>query len=71
MQSPEILLVPLLIGLVEVAKQTGLPVRWVPVTTLALAVFLGYFIGIDWIQGLVFGLSACGLWSGVKATVGR
>ena len=71
MESPEILLVPLVIGLVQVAKEAGLPPRLVPWLTLAIAQFLGFFIGIDWIQALVFGLSAMGLWSGAKSIISK
>ena len=71
MDSSEVLLVPLVIGLVQAAKGVGLPTRLVPIFTLSLAVIVGYFVGTDWIQGLVLGLSAMGLWSGGKAVSGK
>lgn len=69
--SPEVLLVPLVVGIMEVAKIAKLPIRLVPVMTLLVSVFLGYFIGIDWVTGLVLGLSSMGLWSGVKKSIGK
>lgn len=65
------------IALVEVAKKVGLPSRWAPVLSIVLGVVgllsLTFFQPVTTVvfTGLVVGLSACGLYSGVKATVGK
>lgn len=74
-----VLAVPLILGLVEVAKRTGLPTAWcAPLSLLlGLALSLGYqwasvaaSTRLDWanavIVGLGLGLSASGLYSGTK-----
>jgi hypothetical protein len=64
--------VPVILALVEVAKRTGLPNKYAPVLSVVLGVV---FVGI-WgdsvltdalFEGLVTGLTASGLYSGVKA----
>jgi len=67
--------VPLILGLVELAKRLGFPSRWAGV----LAVALGVVGSLLWMytqssplaqavaQGLVVGLAASGLWSTEKS----
>lgn len=69
-----LVLVPVVLGVTQVFKTVGLPSRFAPLVSLVLGVLgaslLGSgFSGSDIIQGIVAGLSASGLWSGVKATV--
>lgn len=63
-------LIPIAVALVEVAKRTGLPTRFAPLLAVVLGllgtVALGHF---DIINGVVVGLSAAGLYSGVKTTL--
>ncbi|HLH26398.1 MAG TPA: hypothetical protein VK066_28085 [Chloroflexota bacterium] len=71
--------VPLIVGLVEVAKGVGLDARWAPAVALGLglALSLGYRAalggvgGAEWAQatlgGLALGLAASGLYSGTRA----
>ncbi len=71
--------VPLIVGLVEVAKGIGLDARWAPAVALGLglALSLGYRValgvpaGAEWAQaalgGLALGLAASGLYSGTRA----
>jgi hypothetical protein len=71
--------VPLIVGLVEVAKGVGLGARWAPAVALGLglALSLGYHAalggvgGAEWAQaavsGLALGLAASGLYSGARA----
>lgn len=71
-------LVFLIIGLLEVIKKAGLDARWVPLCSLALGLAAGFLIhGFDpslasesVVMGLAMGLSAVGLYSGTKNTVG-
>jgi hypothetical protein len=70
--------VPLIMGLVEVAKGMGLSPRWAPAVSLGLglALSLGYRAALDvpagaeWAQavlsGLALGLAASGLYSGAR-----
>lgn len=68
------ILVPVVIGIIEVVKLAGLPSRFAPLLSLVLGV-LGatYLVGGDLavtvLQGLIVGLSASGLYSGTKATL--
>lgn len=65
-------LVPVVLGVVQVFKVSGLDSRWAPLVSLALGVLGTYaisgFNSFDIIQGLIAGLSASGLWSGTKAS---
>lgn len=69
----KLLIIPILIGILEVFKKLGLPVKYVPVLSLLLGVLASVSVsGLaveNFIQGLVYGLSACGLYSGTKATI--
>ena len=67
-----IVLVPIVLGVVQVLKVSGLPSRWSPLLSLLLGVvgatlLIGGELRADILQGLAVGLSASGLWSGVKA----
>jgi hypothetical protein len=69
--------VALVIGLAEVAKRIGLDKRWIPLVDLALGlssgcvVYHSYGIVNSIIIGLAIGLSACGLFSGIKNVIGK
>lgn len=67
--------VALIMGLAEIIKRMGLNTRWIPLVDVGLGlisgiclygVALGYGIGNGIILGLALGLSACGLFSGIK-----
>jgi hypothetical protein len=75
-QAYGVALIPLIIGLVEVAKQVGLPSKLAP----ALAVLLGLGVGFvmqtsgpaeSSLKGLMIGLSASGLYSAGKTMLGK
>jgi uncharacterized membrane protein YgaE (UPF0421/DUF939 family) len=64
------------IALVEVAKLLGLKSKYAPIVAILIGIgtsFLGSLqIGIDLIiPGIVIGLTACGLYSGTKATLSK
>lgn len=70
--------VPLIVALVEVIKETGLPARLAPVAALLLGIVAGEAAQATlthpvWIQGGVIGvaagLAASGIYSGVSAFV--
>ena len=80
----EMLLTPaaqvgLIIGLAELCKKVGVPVRLIPIIDLILGVasgicvyglMLGNPIANGAIAGVALGLSACGLFSGIKNVAG-
>lgn len=67
----------ILIGLVQIAKLIGLSKRFLPLLAVLLGVGLAFLVvgaGIYAnviILGLTLGLSACGLYSGIKSTIGK
>jgi len=67
--------VALIIGLAEVAKRLGLDKRFIPILDLVLGLASGIFVfglalGYGVVNGIMVGiacgLSACGLFSGIK-----
>ena len=68
-------LIPLVIGVVQVIKIAGLSKRYVPLASVILgavgAIFLGGFDSTSLVQGVIAGLSASGLWSGGKAVLDK
>ena len=63
--------VPVVVGLVQVAKSSGLPSRLAPLASLAVGAGLVALTGATWqetiARGAIVGLAASGLWSGGKA----
>ena len=70
------ILVAVVIGLVEVAKRVGLKGNYLPLLAVLLGIIgsclgaLGY-VGHMVITGIVAGLTAVGLFSGVKNILGK
>lgn len=67
--------VPIVLGVVQAIKVAGLPTKWAPLTSIVLGIVAASVIG-GWsfsgtivVQGVIAGLSAAGLWSGVKTTI--
>lgn len=71
----DVALIPLITALVGLFRQLGLSPRWAPLVAVVLGVVAGvvYVAPHDFAQGvlvgLALGLSAVGLYSGVKNTV--
>lgn len=69
--------VAVIVGVVEAIKRTGyLTSQWAALVAIALGVLTFIFIGeatlgINAFMGVIAGLSASGLYSGTKATLGR
>jgi hypothetical protein len=69
--------VPLVMGVVQVCKQAGLPSRWAGMSAVALGMAGGVLVrlagigggplGLATLTGAIAGLSAAGAWSGVRA----
>lgn len=68
----DVLIVPLIVGLVAVAKRTGVPARALPLLSLGLGVGAGVLYASNGdikqgaLVGAMLGLSASGLYSGAK-----
>lgn len=64
--------VALIMGLAELIKRLGLDKRWIPLIDLALGILSGVVVYGQYglvngvIIGIALGLSACGLFSGIK-----
>lgn len=72
--------VALIIGIAEVVKKLGLPKKFIPLVDLGLGLALGVLIdglllsfGVlnGLVLGVALGLSACGLFSGIKNVFGQ
>lgn len=66
-----IALVPMIVGVSEIAKSVGLSTKYIPILNFLLGIIMGVFIFDVSIQlkilyGLGLGLSASGLWSSGK-----
>lgn len=63
---------PIMIGIVQVAKISGVPARWLPLTALIIGTLFGLiFVGFSAVGalcGMVLGLSAVGLYETSKTT---
>ena len=69
------LAVPIIIAVVSAIKTAGMDSRWSPILSIALGVGFMCFFGSNAtlisniLEGLIAGLTASGLYSGVKATI--
>lgn len=74
MEVYDVLIVPFIVGIVELVKKLGLPSKFCPVVSVILGVIIGlvYINPNDIAQGVLvgasLGLSAVGLYSGTKNT---
>lgn len=75
MNVTDIVLIPVIIGLIEVMKAYGLPKKLMPIFALIFGIGGGvfYLFPQDWksgiLGGIIMGLSASGLYSGSKTIV--
>jgi len=71
--SPQFaLLIPVIVGLVEVLRGLKIKDRFLPIVSIVLGLGLTWILGeFNILQGLVVGLSASGLYSGGKAVIGK
>lgn len=75
MQIYDVMLIPLIVGLVEVLKYFGISKRFLPICSLVFGVLLGVFyiyphdIKGGVLVGLMMGLSASGMYSSGKALI--
>ena len=70
-----LVLVPVVVGAVEALKKSGVSSKWAPLLSLVLGVVATYlvtgfvFSGDVVLQGVIVGLTAAGLYSGVRKTM--
>ena len=75
MEFAGIALIPLVIGLSEIVKRLGVPTKIIPIVDLMFGLASGLLflspgdVKAGIVQGIFIGLSASGLYSGVKNTV--
>lgn len=67
----DMVIIPLIIGVVEVFKRLGLPSKFSPLISLILGLLFGIFylsppLKESILVGIILGLSASGLYSGTK-----
>jgi hypothetical protein len=66
--------VPLVVAIVQVFKMTGISGKWSPLISLAVGIGLSFLVAEDHtlqailLSGVIYGLSASGLYSGVQST---
>lgn len=65
--------IPVIVGVVQVIKNLGLPIRLVPLSAIILGIIVSAFLGGTLfsivMSGLIVGLSSAGLYSGGKTTI--
>ena len=71
--------VALIIGIAEIIKRMGMATKFIPLVDLGLGLIsgigvytmsMGYSLTSGVLIGIALGLSACGLFSGIKNTIG-
>lgn len=67
MDSPLLPFAPLLVVIVQVFKEAGIPAKFCPLLSLVFGVGLTYVVGTPVLDGLVVGVAAVGLFSGGRA----
>jgi L-cystine uptake protein TcyP (sodium:dicarboxylate symporter family) len=74
MQLNESILVPIIMAIVELAKGLGIPKKFSALLSVVIGIALGVFylhpmdIKLGILEGVVYGLTASGLYSGAKNT---
>lgn len=68
-------LVLVIIGLCQALKVAGVKSRWIPLISIVLGILGAIFLGgTSWLvalSGILSALVSSGIWSGVKATIGK
>lgn len=70
----DIVILPVIVGIVQVLKNLGLSSQWAPIASVILGLIGGFFyvapgdVLQSILSGLALGLAAVGLWSGPKTT---
>ncbi|HCJ57127.1 holin [Lutispora sp.] len=71
----EAIIIPVIMAVIEILKGVGLPKRFGALAALILGIVIGIFfldqpqIKLKIFQGIIYGLSASGLYSGAKNAI--
>ena len=74
MQLSETIVIPIIIAVVELAKGLGLPKKFSAIVSVVVGILIGIFyltpmdIKQGVLEGVIYGLTAAGLYSGAKNT---
>jgi L-cystine uptake protein TcyP (sodium:dicarboxylate symporter family) len=74
MQLNESIIVPIIMAIVELAKSVGIPKKFSALLSVVVGIVIGIFylhpleIKLGIFEGIVYGLTASGLYSGAKNT---
>jgi uncharacterized membrane protein len=70
-----IAVVPIIIAIVQAIKMVGLPHKFSPIVSIGVGILVAFIFGHEMrditqnlLAGVIYGLSASGLYSGVKTT---
>ena len=73
MQITDAIVIPIIVGVIEVLKNVGLSTKFSPLVSLILGVIAALALGglslENGVFGIIYGLSASGLYAGTKATL--
>lgn len=72
--SVSLILVPVVVGLTQIVKSFVIDARYAPIVSIVFGILLSFVspqvtIALTVFQGILFGLIASGLYSGVKTVV--
>lgn len=66
--------IPLVVAIVQSIKMTGIATKFAPIISIGVGVGLAFLVNVDFtlpqqiLSGVIYGLSASGLYSGVRVT---
>lgn len=75
MELTELTAIPIIVALVQLFKPLNISEKFYPFISLALGIIIAFLIPEPWdpkfsiIKGILFGLSASGLYSGTKKVI--
>lgn len=79
MDNFDILIVPLIVGILEVVKKFDIDKKFIPIASILIGVVFSFLkngfstdtilVGNTILVGIGYGLSACGLYSGTKNAI--
>lgn len=75
--TKSVVIVPIVLGLTQAIKMTAIPERYSAIIAIVVGIMIAFVTGsgVPWGQntlaGVIYGLSAAGLYSGTKAVVSK
>lgn len=68
------IIIPMILALTEIVKRFGISSKYAPLVSIVLGVGISFLTSVSInsaLEGVVFGLSASGLWSGGKTIISK